>query len=90
MADEQLCERLNRTRLTADDIRKVENFCYDLVKANTFNKLQNDAKLRAVNSTKTYDEFKDIVDAAHLQPLSKSDKKNAHTESRLWNSIARN
>ncbi|XP_055321324.1 coiled-coil domain-containing protein 103 [Sitodiplosis mosellana] len=90
MADEQLCERLNKTRLTADDIRQVEHFCYDLVKANTLSQLQNDAKLRAVNSTKTYDEFKDIVDAAHLQPLSRSDKKNANTQSRLWNSIARN
>lgn len=89
MADEQLCERLNKTHLTADDIRRVENFCYDLVKASELSKLQNDAKLRAVNSTKTYDEFKDIVDAAHLQPLNHSDKKNAQTKSRLWNSIAK-
>lgn len=77
MTDEQLCERLNKIQLTADDIRQVENFCYDLVKASELSKLQNDAKLRAVNSTKTYDEFKDIVDAAHLQPLSRSDQKNA-------------
>ncbi|XP_031618371.1 coiled-coil domain-containing protein 103 [Contarinia nasturtii] len=90
MADEQLCERLNKTHLTADDIRQVEYFCYDLVKISELSKLQNDAKLRAVNSTKTYDEFKDIVDAAHLQPLSRSDKKNTQTQSRLWNSIARN
>lgn len=89
MADEQLCNRLNESHLTADDIRNVEYFCYDLVKASDLSKLQNDAKLRAINSTKTYDEFKDIVDAAHLQPLSRSDKKTAHTQSRLWNSIAR-
>lgn len=89
MADEQLCERLNKTHLTADDVRCLEHFCYDLVKANELSKLQNDAKLRAVTSTKTYDEFKDIVDAAHLQPLSRSDKKNAQTQSRLWNSVAK-
>lgn len=89
MADEQLCECLNQSKLTNDDIRRVEHFCYDLVKASELSQLQNDAKLRAVNSTKTYDEFKDIVDAAHLQPLSRSDKQNASTQSRLWNSIAR-
>lgn len=89
MADEQLCDRLNQSHLTAGDIRQVEQFCYDLVQVSEFNKLQNDAKLRAINSTKTYDEFKDIVDAAHLQPLTRSDKQNAKTQSRLWNSIAK-
>lgn len=89
MADEILCNRLNKTRLTIDDIRQVEQFCYQLVKANELSQLKNDAKLRAVNSTKTYDEFKDIVDAAHLQPLNRLDQKDAKTHSRLWNSIAK-
>ncbi|XP_016946414.1 coiled-coil domain-containing protein 103 [Drosophila biarmipes] len=51
--------------------------------------LRNDAKLRAVYSTQTYEEFKDIVDAAHLRPVSRSDKANAKTKNRLWNSAAR-
>lgn len=89
MANNQLCERLNKMHLTVDDIRQVEQFCYDNVRASDLSKLQNDAKLRAVTSTKSYDEFKDIVDAAHLQPLSRTDKTNSHTQSRLWNSIAR-
>lgn len=90
MADQKLCDRLNKARLIIDDIRQVEHFCYDLVRNNELNQLQNDAKLRAVNSTKTYDEFKDIVDAAHLQPLTTSEQKDAKTYSRLWNSIAKN
>lgn len=89
MADEKLCERLSKSHLTAGDICQVEQFCYGLVTASELSKLQNDAKLRAVNSTKTYDEFKDIVDAAHLQPLTRADKQNAKTQSRLWNSIAK-
>lgn len=89
MADEKLCESLNKTHLTADDIQCVESFCHNLIKANVLNKLQNDAKLRAINSTKTYDEFKDIVDAAHLQPLNRTDKQNMKTQSRLWNSVAK-
>lgn len=89
MADEKLCERLTKSHLTVADIRHVEHFCYDLVNASTLSQLQNDAKLRAVNSTKTYDEFKDIVDAAHLQPLNRSDKQSAKAQSRLWNSIAK-
>lgn len=90
MADEQLCARLNNSQLTIDDISQVEQFCYGLVRANDLYKLKNDAKLRAVTSTKTYDEFKDIVDAAHLQPLNRSDKSNSQTKHRLWNSIAKN
>lgn len=36
--------------------------------------LQNDAKFRAVKQKGTYDDFKDIVAAAHLKPLDKGDK----------------
>lgn len=89
MADKRMCERLNKLNLTIDDIRNVENFCYDLVKASQLGQFQNDAKLRAVNSTKNYEEFRDIVDAAHLRALNRSDKRNVNTQSRLWNSIAK-
>lgn len=89
MADEKLCENLNKLHLTAADIKCVESFCHNLIKANELSRLQNNAKLRAINSTKTYDEFKDIVDAAHLQPLNRTDKHNTKTQSRLWNSVAK-
>ncbi|XP_026275945.1 coiled-coil domain-containing protein 103 [Frankliniella occidentalis] len=58
--------------------------------------LQNDAKIRAVNQrVATYDEFRDIVKAAHLKPLKKKDisgsGSNDSSSSRgsfVWNSIA--
>jgi len=31
---------------------------------------------------------RDIVDAAHLRPITKQDKSNAKTKNRLWNSAA--
>lgn len=89
MDDNQLCTRLNSSRLTFDDISQVEQFCYNFVRANDLYKLRNDAKLRAVTTSTTFEEFKDIVDAAHLQPLSRSDKTNSFTKNRLWNSIAK-
>lgn len=32
--------------------------------------------------------FRDIVDASHLKPISKQDKMNSKTKNRLWNSAA--
>ncbi|EFA05848.2 hypothetical protein TcasGA2_TC008639 [Tribolium castaneum] len=46
--------------------------------------LKNDAKLRAVNSSKSYDEFRDIVAAAHLQPVTKKDKER---NQRSWKTL---
>lgn len=88
MTDKQLCSRLNKTILSVNDILQVEQYCYDRVKENELYILRNEAKLRAVNCTKTYEEFRDIVDAAHLRKLDKSDKQNVHTKNRLWNSAA--
>ncbi|XP_060536676.1 uncharacterized protein LOC132708379 [Cylas formicarius] len=45
--------------------------------------LRNDAKIRAVVSSKTYDEFRNIVDAAHLKSLSKDDIRTPKQNS--WN-----
>lgn len=89
MDDIKICAILDKTQLTINDILLVEKFCYAKIKAEELYYLQNDAKLRAVTSTKTYEEFKEIVDAAHLRPLDKFDKQNAKTKSRLWNSMAR-
>ncbi|XP_034242422.1 coiled-coil domain-containing protein 103-like isoform X2 [Thrips palmi] len=56
--------------------------------------LQNDAKIRAVNQrVATYDEFRDIVKAAHLKPLKKKDIVGSSDSSSsrsgfVWNSIA--
>lgn len=84
-----MCARLDKTVLTIKDILQVEAYCFDKVKEDDLYHLQNDAKLRAVLSTTSYDEFKNIVDAAHLRPLDKFDKQNPRTRSRLWNTMAR-
>lgn len=91
MDDIKICAMLNKNKnqLTTNDILIVQNYCFDKVKADDLYDLRNDAKLRAVTSTKTYEEFKDIVDAAHLRPLDKHDKQNARTKSRLWNTLAK-
>ncbi|CAD7012598.1 unnamed protein product [Ceratitis capitata] len=76
-------------KITPEELLKLRANCMERLRAAELYELRNDAKLRAVNSTQTYEEFKDIVDAAHLQPVSKQDKMNAKTKSRLWNSAAR-
>lgn len=36
-----------------------------------------------------YRHYRDIVDAAHLEPITKQDKMNAKTKANLWNNVAR-
>ncbi|GAB6031840.1 hypothetical protein CHUAL_010241 [Chamberlinius hualienensis] len=50
--------------------RKLETQLHRAIEHDRLWKLQNDAKLRAVQQTNnTYEDFKNIVAAAHLQPL---------------------
>jgi hypothetical protein len=92
-------------RITVQELKQLEQECLNRIKSDHLYKIRNDAKLRAVNSSKSYDEFKyeirfvfpkinlilfswkfrDIVDAAHLKPLSAADKKNAQTKRSKWN-----
>ncbi|XP_064537798.1 coiled-coil domain-containing protein 103 [Drosophila montana] len=75
--------------ITSEELQRLRDICLEQLRQDELHKLRNDAKLRAVTSTESYEEFKDIVDAAHLRPVSKQDKANAKTKSRLWNSAAR-
>lgn len=88
--DSQLCSRLGKRKLTIGDILQVEQFCYGQIEESNLYELRNGAKLRAVKTSKTYEEFKDIVDAAALHPLAKADKRNSSTKKRLWNTSAAN
>lgn len=36
--------------------------------------IRNEAKIRACTTSKNYDEFREIVDAAHLRPVRREDK----------------
>nr|XP_036668889.1 coiled-coil domain-containing protein 103 isoform X1 [Drosophila suzukii] len=76
-------------KITSEELVRLRENCLQCIRDGELYELRNDAKLRAVYSTQTYEEFKDIVDAAHLRPVSRSDKANAQTKNRLWNSAAR-
>ncbi|XP_046611987.1 coiled-coil domain-containing protein 103 isoform X1 [Neodiprion virginianus] len=69
------------------DYEALEVELHDAVKADALYKLQNDAKIRAVEQrVPTYDQFRDMVSAAHLKPVERSD-----TQPKLgvrWNSVA--
>lgn len=107
-------------QITVQEIQKLTEICLRNIKSDELYRLRNDAKLRAVNNSKSYDEFKwevdtikfwynakhhflsnttffcylylspyvfrDIVDAAHLKPLSRHDKMNSQTNKSRWNS----
>jgi len=51
---------------------------------------ENDAKFRAIHQkVKSYDEFRDIVEASHLKPLDKTDKIGGMSY-QTWNQMASN
>lgn len=84
----QFLSKLKAEKLTNDIISHIEQYSYEQIKQNNLSKLKNDVKLRAVQTTKTYEEFKDLVDAAELIPIDKSDKMNAKTKKCIWNTSA--
>lgn len=90
MASKELLARLgdSNRKITEEDILAVEQYCLGKIEKEDLNKVRNDAKIRAVATTSSYDEFKAIVDAAHLKPLSKEDKQNSGTSTSRWNSLA--
>uniref|UniRef100_A0A1A9URE5 Dynein attachment factor N-terminal domain-containing protein n=1 Tax=Glossina austeni TaxID=7395 RepID=A0A1A9URE5_GLOAU len=76
-------------KISPEELQSLYRQSVDVLRAAELRALKNDAKLRAVHCTKTYTEFKDIVDAAHLEPITKQDKMNAKTKTHLWNNVAR-
>lgn len=47
---------------------------------------ENSAKLRAIQSTPSYDEFRQLVLGAHLKPVDRNDKNKVKPS--IWNSLA--
>jgi Dynein attachment factor N-terminus len=45
-------------RITEKEIKQLTEECLNKVKSDNLYMIRNEAKLRAVNSTKSYDEFK--------------------------------
>ncbi|CAO1419259.1 unnamed protein product [Diamesa serratosioi] len=77
--------KINSDKVTIQELKNLEHQCIERIKSDELYQIRNDAKIRAVNSTKNYDEFKDIVDAAHLKPLSREEKMNSCTKRARWN-----
>ncbi|GLV36217.1 uncharacterized protein CBL_08709 [Carabus blaptoides fortunei] len=58
----------------------------DAVQADKLYWIRNDAKIRAVTTAQTYEEFRNRVEAAHLSPLTKEDKSKPNEGGRSsWN-----
>ena len=45
-------------KITAEELQKLHDICLQTLKSGELHTLRNDAKFRAVNTTKSYDEFK--------------------------------
>uniref|UniRef100_A0A336M0F3 CSON009241 protein n=1 Tax=Culicoides sonorensis TaxID=179676 RepID=A0A336M0F3_CULSO len=78
----------HNTRISINELNNLQSTCLNKIHQDQLYDIRNSAKIRACTTTKTYDEFKNIVDAAHLKPLDKDDKSSAKTKNRLWNSVA--
>lgn len=72
-------------KISVKEIECFQEYCLKKVREYELYDIRNAAKIRSVSGTKTFEEFKDIVDAAHLKPLSEADKRNTKTKARLWN-----
>ncbi|XP_059478501.1 coiled-coil domain-containing protein 103 isoform X2 [Neocloeon triangulifer] len=55
------------------ELKNLQQNWEQKIKAHEKYWLENDAKLRAITSAKSYEEFSDIVKAAHLKPLTKKE-----------------
>ncbi|KAG1662650.1 Coiled-coil domain-containing protein 103 [Nymphon striatum] len=67
------------------DFRQLEIEIHNIIEATEKYKRENDAKLRAMNQkVSTYEEFREIVNAAHLKPISTADKQKP--AQKVWNS----
>ncbi|XP_046670676.1 coiled-coil domain-containing protein 103 [Homalodisca vitripennis] len=72
------------------DFKELEKELKESIKEDKKYWRENDAKLRAVNqNVSTYEEFRDMVKAAHLKPLEKSERLGADNRQKgcIWNSF---
>ncbi|XP_076672790.1 dynein axonemal assembly factor 19 [Andrena cerasifolii] len=71
------------------DYKSLEQELREALRADEMYKLQNDAKLRAVEqNVPTYEDFRQMVNAAHLKPLQRVDITSKAEGS--WNPVANN
>lgn len=51
-------DKTNLDKVTILELKNLEQQCIERIKCDELYQIRNDAKIRAVNSTKNYDEFK--------------------------------
>ena len=56
------------------DIRKLHEQLQQQLDETDRNELRNSAKIRAISTAKSYEEFRQIVNAAHLQPIRRKSR----------------
>lgn len=56
------------------NIRKIHEKLQKEIDETERNELRNAAKLRAISTAKSYEEFRQIVNAAHLKPICRRSK----------------
>ncbi|KAL1460937.1 hypothetical protein WDU94_012873 [Cyamophila willieti] len=81
---------MTSNKLCSINVKELEEQLESAIQADRKYWQQNEAKLKAVTDhVETYDEFKNLVDAAHLKPLDKSDKLNRDKLGQtIWNKFA--
>ena len=50
--------KTNPDKVTIQELKNLEQLCIDRIRADDLYQIRNDAKIRAVNSTQNYEEFK--------------------------------
>lgn len=58
--------------LSLFELCELQKYCLKKLDSSKLYNLRNIAKIRSVKNARNYDEFKNIVDAAHLKPIVKS------------------
>lgn len=74
-------------KISLSELNNLHSVCRSQIQQDVLYDVRNSAKIRAVANTKNYDEFKNIVDAAHLKPLDKHDKNTTKTKNLIWNPV---
>lgn len=77
-------------KLSSIDMKELEEQLESAIEEDKKYWLRNEAKLKAVSDhVETYNEFKNLVDAAHLKPLDKSDNLSKEKLNKtIWNKFA--
>lgn len=75
-------------KISTVELEILHQHCLEKLLKGKLYDLRNSTKIRSVKTAKSYEEFKNMVDAAHLNPICKVDKQKVQTKKLLWNNIS--